>query len=247
MKVALFADLHANREAVEACLSHAARVGAERHVFLGDLVGYGADPGWVVDLVMERVGRGDAAVLGNHDEAALSGPPERMTGDARAAAEWTAAQLTDVQRGFLAGLPLRVEDGACLYVHANAWAPERWGYIQGTQAARRSLEATTQRVTFCGHVHQPALYHQAPGGPVIRFAPTPGAPVPLGGRRRWLAIPGAVGQPRDGNPAACYALFDTNAGVLTFYRVPYDHETAADKVRRAGLPARLAARLREGV
>ncbi|WP_431854163.1 metallophosphoesterase family protein [Azospirillum sp.] len=246
MRIALLADLHANREAVEACLAHAARAGAERYVFLGDLVGYGADPGWVVDTVMERVGRGDAAVYGNHDEAALLGPSERMSGDARASAEWTAARLTEPQRAFLAGLPLSVEDGPCLYVHANAWDPGRWAYVRGTAEARRSLEATERRVTLCGHVHQPALYHQAPGGPAIRFEPAPGAPVPLGGRRRWLAIPGSVGQPRDGNPAACCAVLDATAGVLTFHRVPYDHEAAADKVRRAGLPPRLAARLREG-
>lgn len=246
MRIALLADLHANREAVEACLAHAERSGAQRCVFLGDLVGYGADPGWVVDRVMERVERGDTAVLGNHDEAALNGPPERMHGDARASAEWTAAQLSAAQRAFLSGLPLAVEDGACLFVHANAAAPERWGYVHGRAEAQHSLAATAKRITACGHVHQPALYHQAPGGPVTRFDPTPGAAVPLGGRRRWLAIPGSAGQPRDGNPAACWALLDTAAGVLTFHRTPYDHEAAAEKVRRAGLPPRLAARLRDG-
>ncbi|HYG89220.1 MAG TPA: metallophosphoesterase family protein [Azospirillum sp.] len=246
MRIAVLADLHANIEAVEACLMHAHRARAERCVFLGDLVGYGADPGSVLDLVMAHVARGALAVLGNHDEAALAGPPERMDTDARAAAEWTRTQLTTAQRDFLAGLPLRVEEGGCLYVHANAWAPERWGYVQGVQAAERSLRATERRLTFCGHVHQPALYHLTPSGHAARFEPVPGTAIPLGSRRRWLAVPGSVGQSRDGNPAACYALFDDAAGVLTYYRVPYDHEAAAAKVLRAGLPPRLASRLREG-
>lgn len=246
MLIALLADLHANREAAEACLAHAARAGAGRTVFLGDLVGYGGDPAWMVDMVMARMERGAVAVLGNHDEAAVKGPSEAMVPDARAAAEWTHAALSAAQRDFLAGLPLAVEEGACLYVHANAWAPERWGYINGASAAERSLKATDRRVTFCGHVHQPALYHLSPVGHASHFEPQPGAPNPLGGRRRWLAVPGSVGQPRDGNPAACYALFDGATGVLTFHRVPYDHETAARKVQQAGLPPRLAARLREG-
>src|SRR5512133_1648922 len=118
MKIALLADLHANREAVAATLAHAAGQGVERHVFLGDFVGYGADPGWVVDRVREHVANGALAVRGNHDAAAL-----RMVADARAVVGWTREHLDAAQLGFLASLPLTVVEGEILFVHANAWAP----------------------------------------------------------------------------------------------------------------------------
>lgn len=246
MRLALLADLHANREATEACLARLRRIGFDRAVFLGDLVGYGPDPGWAVDTVRRMVEDGAVAVLGNHDQAAVEGPSEHMHADARAAIEWTREQLDDDQRAFLAGLPLAVEDDERLYVHANAWAPAGWGYITSPLAAARSLAATDRRLTFCGHVHQPALYHARHDGGAARFEPQPGFPTPLPASRRWLALPGSVGQPRDGNPAACCALLDTAGNQLSFLRVPYDHSACIAKLRASPLPAALATRLAEG-
>jgi diadenosine tetraphosphatase ApaH/serine/threonine PP2A family protein phosphatase len=246
MKIALLADLHANREAVAATLAHAAGQGVERHVFLGDFVGYGADPGWVVDRVREHVARGALAVLGNHDAAVLRGPAPSMVADARAVVGWTRAHLSAAQLDFLASLPLTVIEGEILYVHANAWAPDQWEYIIGRADAARSLQATDRRFVFCGHNHVPMLYHRTATGKAGEFAPTPGIAIPLSEQRQWLAIPGSTGQPRDGNPAACYAMFDSTARALTFHRVPYDHDSAAAKVSAAGLPQSLAERLRDG-
>src|SRR5450631_2887488 len=101
MKIALITDLHANREAVAAVLDDARERGAQRYVFLGDFVGYGPDPGWVVDRVLEYVDRGAVAVLGNHDEAVVKGPRVGMIPEARWVAEWTRAQLTPAQLAFL--------------------------------------------------------------------------------------------------------------------------------------------------
>ncbi|MEO8309961.1 MAG: metallophosphoesterase family protein [Caldimonas sp.] len=243
MKLALFADLHANREAAAAVMAHAAAQGADRHAFLGDYVGYGADPGWVVDLVREQVGAGALAVQGNHDAAVVEVPQASMVADARAVIAWTRDRLGPDQLAFLAALPLQRVEGDVLFVHANAWAPADWAYLEGRGQAMRSLQATDRRFTFCGHVHVPMLYHLSATGKAGDFAPTPGAGIPLSSHRRWLAIPGSVGQPRDGDPAACYATFDTEAHVLTFHRVPYDHAAAAAKVRAAGLPESLAERL----
>ena len=246
MKLALVTDLHANREAVSAVMAHARAQGAQRFAFLGDYVGYGADPAWVVELIRDEVARGAVAVLGNHDEAVVQGPRPTMTADARKVVEWTRSQLAPDQIEFLRARPLTAVVGDTLYVHANAFAPAEWAYIEGRSEAVRSLQASDRRYTFCGHVHDQALYHLSSAGKAGDFAPTPGMPIPLSSHRRWLAIPGSAGQPRDGNPAAAYATFDTVSGDLTYHRVPYDHEAASAKVLAAGLLERLAQRLLDG-
>lgn len=247
MLIAIMTDLHANREAVTACLAHAEEQNAQRYAFLGDLVGYGADPGWVVDTVMSYVQRGALAVLGNHDDAVAQETSKQMHTGARMAVDWTRAQLNDSQLAFLKNLPLTVESSGCLFVHANALNPQQWEYVSSTLDAIRSMHATQCRITFCGHVHEPALYNLSPTGKVAVFTPTADASIPLSTHRRWLAIPGAVGQPRDGNPAACYALFDDVRSELTYFRVPYDHASAAEKIVAAGLPPHFAIRLEQGL
>ena len=245
MRIAMLADLHANREATEACLAALAREGCGRHVFLGDLVGYGADPAWVLDTVRAHVADGAVAVLGNHDQAVTHAASPHMVAEARDAIAWTRRQLDADQLAFLGSLPLQVQEDDRLYVHANAWSPGEWGYVSSRAMASRSLEATPQRLTFCGHEHRPALYYAQPG-PAGHFQPIAGRPVPLPGARRWLAIPGSCGQPRDGDPAAACAVYDTDAATLTFLRVPYDHERAAAKIVAAGLPRVFATRLLSG-
>jgi diadenosine tetraphosphatase ApaH/serine/threonine PP2A family protein phosphatase len=243
--IALLADIHGNREAMSACLADAARRNAERYVFLGDLVGYGADPGWVTDRAMEYVARGAIAILGNHDVAA-AGKTVSMNQTAAEAIIWTRGMLDVAQRNFLENLPLTIEEATRLYVHASADEPRRWHYILDTRRARKSFDATPAQQTFCGHVHSPMLYLLSPAGKLFEFTPTSGVAIPLLGSRRFLAVLGAVGQPRDRNPAAAYAVLDEAQNTLTYIRVPYDVASAARKIRDAGLPAVLAARLEEG-
>lgn len=246
MKLALITDLHANRESVGAVMAHAATQGIDRYAFLGDFVGYGADPGWVVDLVREHVARGAIVVMGNHDAAVVQGPLPTMIPEARQVVEWTRERLDAEQLSFLAALPMQVTDADRLFVHANAFAPADWAYVLGRMEAVRSLQATNARFTFCGHVHDPKLFHLTGTGKIGDFVPSDGMPIPLSDQRRWLVIPGSAGQPRDGNPAACYATFDTASSTLTYFRVPYDTEAAGAKIRAAGLPQRLARRLEHG-
>jgi predicted phosphodiesterase len=246
MKLALITDLHANREALEEVLAHAESQGVERHAFLGDFVGYGADPGWVVDKVREMVARGALAVMGNHDAAVVQGPKPSMVQQAREVVAWTRARLDIEQLGFLESLPMFVTDRDCLFVHANAFAPSQWGYVLSRTEAVSSMRATHCRYTFCGHVHEPRLYEMTATGKTRESQPKPGRPVTLAPDRQWLTLPGSIGQPRDGNPAASYAIFDIDTAALTFYRIPYNHAVAAGKIRAAGLPRRLADRLSEG-
>ena len=245
MLIALLSDIQANREALTACLADAQRAGAERYVFLGDIVGYGADPVWAVETVAEMVGDGAVAVLGNHDAAAIR-PGEAMTAAAQVAIEWTRRQLDETHRAFLAGLPLLIEEEDRLYVHASACAPDSWIYVLTPREAFQSLRATRHRITFCGHTHIPALFTEGVTALPQQHIPADGASIPLLAQRRWVAVLGAVGQPRDQNPAACYGLFDDQSNRLTYVRVPYDVDLAARKIRAAKLPDILATRLTVG-
>ena len=247
MRIALLTDLHANREAVTACLAHAEQQNADQYAFTGDFVGYGADPGWVVDTIMDYVARGAVAVQGNHDLSVTREARPQMHAEAREVIEWTRGQLGPAQMAFLAGLPLTQELGNLMFVHASAHEPAKWEYVTGLDEAERSLRATRSKMVFCGHVHAPALYRRGDDGRMGSHSPAPGTPVPIQPQHQYLVIPGAVGQPRDGNCAACYALYDDSARELTYFRVPYDHGAAARRVIASGLPIVFAMRLIEGI
>jgi diadenosine tetraphosphatase ApaH/serine/threonine PP2A family protein phosphatase len=247
MKLALITDIHANCEAFQACLDAAQRHGAERLALLGDFVGYGADPGWVVQRVRDLVEGGAIAVKGNHDEAVVNGPNPLMVDEARRVITWTRSQLSSEQVQFLSSLPHTAEDLECLFVHANAHAPRRWAYILDRVDATLSLDACEQGILFAGHVHEPRLYRRNTHDEVIDLIPAPGVAVHLASDHQWLVLPGSAGQPRDGNPAACWALYDTATRELAFHRTPYDHARAAEKIIAAGLPSALGRRLLVGV
>jgi diadenosine tetraphosphatase ApaH/serine/threonine PP2A family protein phosphatase len=244
--LALFADIHANRPAFAACLEAARARGTERFILIGDYVGYGADPEWTVETVMGLVEQGALAVRGNHDQA-IGTPSETMNAEAQAAIEWTRGRLDAGQRRFLAGLPLMLSEDDRLYVHSEASQPPRWRYVRSTTDAARSIAATDSKITFCGHIHRPALFSMSVTAKMTNFVPTTGVPVQLLVGRHWLAVLGSVGQPRDGNPAASFVTFDTASREITYCRVPYDVEAAAQRIRDNGLPLWLADRLSVGM
>jgi diadenosine tetraphosphatase ApaH/serine/threonine PP2A family protein phosphatase len=242
MLIAIFSDIHANRPAFEACLAAARARHAERIILLGDYVGYGAEPGWAVDTVAKLVDDGAKAIRGNHDNA-VRNISQRMSEDAHTAIVWTRGKLTAEQSNFLESLPLTYIEDDILYVHADASDPAGWHYVRSVEDAARSLAATTARVTFCGHVHRPALYSMSAVGKMTAFVPTTDAPVQLLPGRRWLVVLGSVGQPRDGIAAASFVMFDTGRQEITFCRAPYDIDAAASRIRDNGLPVWLADRL----
>ena len=214
-------------------------------MLLGDYVGYGADPEWTVTTVMDLVDNGAMAVRGNHDNA-VSNPSETLNIEAQVVIEWTRGELGFAERQFLKELPLTLTDDDRFYVHAEASQPNSWRYVNSVDAAARSINATTARVTFCGHVHRLQLYTVGSSGSITAFTPRTGSPIPLLPGRRWLAVLGSVGQPRDGNPSASYAVLDTERGELTYCRAPYDVAEAAARIRNRGLPIWLADRLALG-
>lgn len=247
MKLALIADIHSNLDAFEACLAHARDHGADRFAFIGDIVGYNADPGPVIERVRQMLAHEAVAVLGNHDAAvAADHGHERMNDAASVAIRWTRQQLSADQRAFLGGLPPVVRDERICFVHASAASPERWIYVADSRQAAASMDAAALPYVFSGHVHEPLLWYMGADRRPQPFLPVAGIPIPVAPHRRWLGIVGSCGQPRDGDPRARYALFDGERGMLTFHRVDYDWAAAARKVRAAGLPEELARRLETG-
>ena len=249
MKLALLSDIHANLQAMQACLAHADQHGASQFALLGDLVGYGGDPAPVMDRIMQLAQAGAVVLMGNHDAMALH-PPHQSDLYGAATAAWTHSQLSTEHRQFLGALPLTARLQSCFLVHASANAPGDWQYVDDERSAGASLAAAAAdpavRYVFGGHVHHQALYFKGSRGGLMAFAPTAGVPIPLPAHRYWIATVGSVGQPRDGQPSAMYAMFDLIHTRLTFHRVPYDHMAAAEAVRRAGLPEHFAKRLEEG-
>jgi diadenosine tetraphosphatase ApaH/serine/threonine PP2A family protein phosphatase len=249
MKLALLSDIHANIQAFDACLAHAREEGATQFALLGDLVGYGADPVAVVQRAQNLADAGAMLIKGNHDAIAVAPPAVPMTlGDTTSA--WTHAQLDGSKRRFLHELPMTLQHDSMLLVHASADVPEMWRYVYDERAARESLNAATIEPkvhhVFGGHVHFQTLYSNGSAKALTRQEPVAGEVLTLQTDRHWLATIGSVGQPRDGNTRAMYAVFDTQSHEITFHRVAYDHQSAADAIRKAGLPNWLASRIEQG-
>ncbi len=249
MRLALMSDIHGNIQALDACLSHARAQKVQRFAFLGDLVGYGANPVEVVERIMLMTEEGATVIQGNHDEMAVK-PPANIQHLGSSTADWTHRQLSESQRAWLGALPLSVQLDNILLVHASADGPELWRYIYDERAATASLDASAKwpgvRYVFGGHVHEQSLYYRGSTLGLMKFTPQPGVAVPVPTHRQWLSTVGSVGQPRDGKPEAMYALLDTDRWQLTFHRVAYDHSAAAWAIRAAGLPEFFAERLEKG-
>ncbi len=242
MRLGIISDIHANQLALEAVLARCAALKVERLIVLGDLVGYGPDPEAVVQRIMQLEAGGAVVLMGNHDEAIANLAPN-MNSVALAAIMWTRPRLTESSKAFLAQLPFAHRLDDLLFVHADASRPAHWNYVTDPKSAEVSFAATAAQLTLCGHVHVPQLYCSTAGGTVIRRHPSTDAAVPLAPQRRWLGVVGAVGQPRDGNSAAGFAIYDTETRELTFKRAAYDVAAAAARIRAAGLPEALARRL----
>ncbi len=249
MRLALMSDIHGNIQALDACLEHAQAQRAQRYAFLGDLVGYGADPGAVVERIARLAEEGAIVLKGNHDEMAVH-PPAEVKNVGSSTAAWTHAQLNDTQRAWLDALPLTAQLDKILLVHASLDGPQLWRYVYDERAATASLDAAADwpgvRYVFGGHVHEQSLYYRGSTASLMKFSPQPGVAVPVPSHRQWLSTVGSVGQPRDGKPDAMYALIDTERWHLSFHRVAYDHFAAAWAIRAAGLPEFFADRLEKG-
>ncbi|MBI2872780.1 MAG: metallophosphoesterase family protein [Chloroflexi bacterium] len=240
MRVLVMADIHGNLEALRAVLDHARQMGGFGRVWcMGDVVGYGPDPGPCVDMVEEL---SSTCVAGNHDWAAVGKVDTRdFNPHAAAAIAWTDAQLTPGQREYLSSLPLTLQEEGATLVHGSLRDPI-WEYLVDTGAARATFDLCQTPLCLVGHSHMPFVCTQGEGFRRVRGE---GDGVALG-PARLILNPGSVGQPRDGDPRASYMLLDIVAQAAYHYRVAYAIGETQGKMERAGLPRPLIDRLSQG-
>ncbi|HYC07533.1 MAG TPA: metallophosphoesterase family protein [Candidatus Binatia bacterium] len=239
MRLAVLSDIHSNLPALEAVLAAIDGIGGVDGIrVLGDIVGYGPHP----DEVVARLRAEDAvAVAGNHDRAAVGGDEiEWFNTDARAAIEWTRGRIGAETSAWLTDLPERLVDGGFTLVHGSPRDPT-WEYILDPSIAAANLAAFGTPHALFGHTHLPIAYRRQ-GIRMREIVPDPGDELALGTSRTMLN-PGSVGQPRDGDPDSSWLLLDTDRGLATWHRTPYDRAATQAAMRRVGLPSRLVARL----
>ena len=241
MRWAAVSDIHSNLEALEAVLADLERARPEAIVCLGDFVGYGGSPNECVERLRPRLA---AAVVGNHDLAAIGGTRvDAFTGDAARAARWTGTVLTAEHRDYLAALPFSVVWRNARLVHASPARPERWAYVLSIEDATEEMGAYQEPLCLIGHSHYPGAFERDPSG-TVRYSREPEIAMRSG--RRYLVNVPSVGQPRDSDPRAGYLLVDEDAAALRQVRIAYDVEAAMRRIQDAGLPRFLSERLQWG-
>jgi diadenosine tetraphosphatase ApaH/serine/threonine PP2A family protein phosphatase len=240
VRYAVLSDIHGNLEALRAVLADAARQ-ADAVLCLGDVVGYGADPGPCVDLIGMRA---RAVVAGNHEHAVIGCMDlSWFNRHARAAAEWTREQLDGDAVAYLGTLPLTVTVDDATLVHASPHQPQEWDYLVTEDDGVAAFGAFDTRLCFVGHSHVPAMWSLGSSGPDYARGDVS---IALDAGRRYIVNVGSVGQPRDRDVRAAYAVWDVAARRIAVRRVPYDVGAARAKIEEAGLPRFLADRLAAG-
>src|SRR5215470_2821062 len=239
MRFAIFSDVHANLEALDAVLANAHARKCTHFVCLGDVVGYNANPHECVERIQEL----DCPIVkGNHDEqASLFESSTDFNPIAERAIQWTRDHLTEKDKGWLRDLPLQKQVRDFTIVHATLDMPARWGYVFNNLDAAASFTYQRTNVCFFGHTHVPMVFVRdevvcRERVELVRIEPT----------KKYFINMGSVGQPRDGNWRAAYCIYDTENNLVQQFRVKYDLAAVQKKIAEAGLPRLLAERLAIG-
>lgn len=244
MRYAIIGDIHANLAAFRAVLDDIKHRGEVAGVWcLGDVVGYGPDPHQCLELLRQT---NHICVAGNHDWAAIGKiDTAEFNPEAAAASHWTARQLDQADVEYLGKLPLIVEEGDFTLVHGSPREPI-WEYLTSTSLAKESFAYFNSPFCLVGHSHMPLVFRHSEDGVCSgsRFLIDVGLTL---GRDRLIINPGSVGQPRDGDPRASYALYDSETRLVRLHRVAYDVTATQDRMVECGLPKRLVLRLSYGL
>jgi diadenosine tetraphosphatase ApaH/serine/threonine PP2A family protein phosphatase len=240
VQYAVISDVHANFEALEAVLLDIGQRKIEDIIFLGDAVGYGPNPNECLDLLGRRC---KILLGGNHDWGTIGLTDITYFNIyARRALEWTARVITDKSRKMLESLPIKKElkDGDALFVHSTPKEPEEWHYLLTLWDAEINFHYFDNVFCFIGHSHQPFIVEKTGSGELASYKES----VQIVNGRRYIINAGSIGQPRDGDPRACYALVDDEK--VDIIRVPYDIVSVQNKMREENLPDMLIERLSAG-
>lgn len=240
MLYAILGDIHSNFDALGAVLEEIKKDRVDGILSVGDIVGYGAEPGPCIKTVSEVV---SAIVAGNHDYAAVGKTDiEYFNPEAKKAVLWTSRQLSQEENRYLSNLPLIIELDGMTLVHGSLHLPELFAYIRTFYDAELCFRGLKNEVCFVGHSHVPVIIMR---DSTIRAVNDP--EVSLRDVSKAIVNVGSVGQPRDRNPKACYVLYNTAERSVKFKRVEYDIARASEKIIEAGLPPFNAERIRWGV
>jgi len=236
-QTALFSDIHGNLEALKAIVNDARAQGITNFACLGDLVGYGPDPSGCVAMVQEI---GCACVKGNHDDDASNDRDLwNLSDNARESLLWTREHLSESQKTWLRELPYQRRLGRNMLVHSTLEEPSSWHYVHNKFDAEMALSKQKVPVCFFGHTHVPVCYQSNNQG----TKKISDSEISLAKDMRYLVNVGSVGQPRDGDPKACYVIFDSTANTLSYRRVDYNIGEVVRGIADAGLSPDLGARL----
>jgi diadenosine tetraphosphatase ApaH/serine/threonine PP2A family protein phosphatase len=240
VRYGVFGDVHGNLEALDAVLKALEKERCDQLVCLGDIIGYGANPKECLDKIRSR---DIAVVAGNHDLAATGKfDINAFNSAARDAILYSIARLAPGDLEYLGSLPLVKDLEEFAAVHASPLKPADFEYVFTVEQASAAFDAAIRPLTFIGHSHVPVVFFQDPGVTDFTYA----SEFFLRRRRKIIFNCGSVGQPRDGDPAACYVIFETAVAKIRLERIAYDVDTAAKKIINAGLPLVLADRLFKG-
>jgi diadenosine tetraphosphatase ApaH/serine/threonine PP2A family protein phosphatase len=244
MRYAIVADIHANLAAFMAVLVDIEHRGEAEEVWcLGDIVGYGPEPHQCIELLRQT---NHICVAGNHDLAAIGEVDTyEFNPDAAAACQWTARQLTPQDVAYIKSLPLVIEKDDFTLAHGSPREPI-WEYILSISTARQNFAYFKSKFCLVSHSHVPLVFSYGKTGSCSFSQFSDNEELVLG-EERLIINPGAVGQPRDGDPRASYAIYDSEMGKVNLYRVPYDIAATQAKMVEQRLPIRLVARLSYGV
>ncbi|MFH1775116.1 MAG: metallophosphoesterase family protein [Chloroflexota bacterium] len=245
MRYAIIADIHANLAAFIAVLAGIEHQrGAVDEIWcLGDVVGYGPDPHECIELLRQHK---HVCVAGNHDWAATGKVDTAyFNPDAARACHWTAQQLTPEDSDYLSKLPPLIQKDTFTLVHGSPRQPI-WEYLDSISIATENLSYFRSQFCLVGHSHVPLVFKYDEDGHCLFNRFSPNIELALG-KSRLIINPGCVGQPRDGDPRASYAIYDSDYEVMRLYRIPYDINSTQLKMARQGLPMRLVARLSQGL
>jgi predicted phosphodiesterase len=244
VKYGIFGDVHGNLEALEAVLADMEEQGVTHPLCLGDLVGYGANPSECLEVIRAM---GCPIVRGNHDDLVPTGKvPSSFSEAAKLSLQYAQHQLRPTQLNFLRRLPMTWMEDPITLVHATLDGPESWGYLSSRLEAQTSFFYQKTLICFVGHTHRPCAFVQEGEVRPLEFRNVDVHPERSRIRRKFLFNVGSVGQPRDGDWRAGYAIFSPEEFRVDLRRVNYNIEKAASKILKAGLPESLSKRLYRG-